>query len=128
MPPVLLPPLFLVELESPGLLSLFFLPRPHLPFQLSLLLLELQGLLGLGADSGNTGLLLNLSLPALGVTDDLRGKTARDGRAEPQLSPVLQQEQVHFLVPRLCSEDDAAHLVLPVFLPLVQADPKVILK
>ena len=82
MPPVLLPPLFLTELESPGLLGLFFLPRPDLSLQLSLFLLELQGLLGLGADPGGPGLPLDLSLPALGIADGLRGKTARHGGAE----------------------------------------------
>ena len=128
MPPVLLPPLFLPELKSPGLLGLFFLPRTDLSLQLALLLLELQSLLGLGADPGGPGLPLDLSLPALGVADGLRGKTARHGGAEPQLSPVLQQEQVYFLIPGLCPEDDAARLVPPVLLPLIQANPEGILK
>lgn len=128
MPPVLLPPLFLTELESPGLLGLFFLPRPDLSLQLSLFLLELQGLLGLGADPGGPGLPLDLSLPALGIADGLRGKTARHGGAEPQLPPVLQQELIHFLVPWFSSEDDAAHLVPPVLLPLIQANPEGVLK
>lgn len=65
MPPVLFPALLLFELELARFLGLALLPRPDLVLQPALFLLELQRLLGLGADAGSLDGFLRLTLPAL---------------------------------------------------------------
>ena len=89
-----------------------------------LLLLELQGLLGLGADGPGPGRLPGLPLAPLGAFGGVRTVVRRPGRAESQCPPVLQEIGVDLLVPGLRAENDPADDVPRVVLPLVQTDPE----
>ena len=56
------------------------------------------------------------------------GGFCRQRRAEGQVPPVALEKGIDLGVLGLCPEEDLADLVLPVLLPLIQADPKGILK
>ena len=114
----------LPQLELPRFLRLPLLAGAGETGLLPLLLLELQGLLGLGADPCGLGHPPGLPLAPLGAFGRGQMLCPWPGRAESQRPPVFQKIGVDRLVPGLRAEDDPADGVLRAVLPLVQADPE----
>ena len=93
--------------------------------QLALLLLELEGLLRLGADVLGLGeLALHQPLHPLGADPSFLGVRGREGRAEPERAVVSLEEGVDLGVPRLRAEDDLAGLIPSLVLSLEETHPE----
>ena len=124
----LLPSFLPAEGKLPLLLRLPLLAALAGPGGFTLLPLEGQGLLGLGAHGGGPNGPPGLPAGALGADLPLEGGLGGDGRAEAQAPPVLQQKGVDLLVPRLGPEGELADLLGSAAAPLIEQDPEGVLK
>ena len=128
MAPVLFPAFLLAQGKLPGRVVCPLLAGPGFPCFGVGFPLGLEGALGFGAQGRRVQLLLDGPLEAFGVGPGPDGGFCRQRRAEGQVPPVALEKGIDLGVLGLCPEEDLADLVLPVLLPLIQADPKGILK
>ena len=101
MSSVLFHALFLPQLEFSCFLGFPLGVGAVLTSLLDLFPLELQGLLGLCADSTLLGQLLCIPLPAFWAAAALLYNSGLQGRAESQSVPICQEISVNFAVPWL---------------------------
>jgi hypothetical protein len=127
-PPLLLLLLPLPYLKLPFLFGFLFRFGFCFSLGLGLLVLELQRLLGFGADSVGFHLFLDGALHALGIGWGDAAGVCEDGRAERKLKPMVQQKLINLVILWLRAERDFADLQLSVCFPLVHADPERVLK
>ena len=100
-------------------LRLFLLTTLGFPFQLTLLMLELQCLLCLCSNAFILQLALDLTLHTFGVDFSLYGYFGLDWGTEFQLVPILRQKLIDLVIFWLGAKRDFAYLIPNVIRSLV---------
>ena len=103
MPPVLLIFLLLFQFKQARFLRFAHLAGDGLALEFVLLLLQLDGLLGLRSDAGGRSLSARFTLHPLRAFDRLLCNSCHS-RAEPEFLTVFQNEFEQFAVTRFCAE------------------------